>query len=191
MTKSQTAPAVKVPRKPTPPERVPTRVVAPGLDDYFAILSRAVFAAGLSWAAIDARWEATVTAFSRFAIHTVAAYDEIDIERLMVTPAIIHSRRKIAGSIHNATTLLQIEAEFQTVSAYLETFDTYAATLADVRSRFAFVGDLSCYYWLFRTGHRVPTFEQWIARQDADHPRMREMVLAGRSSQTSTETPDF
>ncbi len=189
--KARIAPAVKVPRKPTPADKVPLRVPAPTLDDHLAIMTRAVFAAGLSWSAIDVRWHAFVTAFSQFEIHAVAAYGDFDVERLMVTPGIIHSRKKIEGSVRNARTLLQLAGGFPSISAYVERFETYAQTLADVRERFAFVGDLSCYYWLFRTGQRVPPFERWIETQKADHPRMREMILAGREAGTSTETESY
>ena len=41
---------------------------------------------------------------------------------------------------------------------------------------------------VIRTGLPVPQFDDWIARQDRDHPRMREMVMMGRSENRSSET---
>ncbi len=154
-------------------------------------MTRAVFAAGLSWAMIETHWAAFRDAFSRFDVRAVADYGEFDIERLMTTAGIVHSRKKIVGTVRNARTLLTLDAEFSGITGYLGQFATYAELRVDVGKRFAFVGDLSCYYWLFRTGNRVPLFEDWIAAQETDHPRMREMVRAGRADGTSTESVGF
>jgi hypothetical protein len=191
MRKSRLAPELKTPKRPTPAELVPRRVEEPTLDDHLEILTRAVFQAGLSWAIIEARWKAFRGEFSSFDVHAVANYGEWDVERLMTADGILHSRKKIAGTVKNARTLLELVSEFGTIGGYLERFASYPQVSADVRKRFAFVGDLSCYYWLFRTGQRVPVFEQWITTQAADHPRMREMVLAGRAAGTSTESAGF
>ncbi len=159
----------------------------PTLDDHLEIMTRAIFQAGLSWAMIDGRWEAFRAGFDRFAVVRVAEYGEFEIDRLMATPGIVHSAKKIAGTIANAKALIATELEFGSVSAYARRFATYGELYADARERFAFLGDLSCYYWLFRTGNPVPLFEDWIAGQPKDHPRMREMIQAGRDDQTSSE----
>jgi hypothetical protein len=109
----------------------------------------------------------------------------------MATDGLVHSAKKIGGTIDNAKMLIATDREFGSIAAYVERFASYAALLADARERFAFLGDLSCYYWLFRTGNPVPTFERWIAGQPKDHPRVREMVLAGRAASTSSERPEF
>jgi hypothetical protein len=191
MAKMRTAPAVKTPKRATPSDRIPRRVLHARLDDHLEIMTRAIFQAGLSWAMIDARWEIFREAFERFAVAQVAQYGEFELERLMATPGIVHSAKKISGTFDNAKTLIAIDAEFAGIAGYLARFATYAELLADARGRFAFLGDLSCYYWLFRTGNPVPVFERWIAGQPKDHPRMREMVLAGRADATSSECAEF
>lgn len=140
---------------------------------------------------IDARWPAFVTAFDGFEAVRVAAYGEFEIDRLMHTDGVVHSAKKIVGTIANAQALLALQAARGAVAAYTAGFASYAALFADARARFAFLGDLSCYYWLFRSGAPVPLFEDWIARQQTDHPRMREMVEAGRAAGTSTERAGF
>jgi len=177
-----------MPKKPTPPERIPRVVAAPTLDDHLEIVTRAIFQAGLSWALIAARWPAFRGAFDAFALARVAAYGEADVERIMEADGVIHSRKKIEGTIANARALEGLVATFGSVEAYARSFDSYDALYADAKQRFAFLGDLSCYYWLFRTGLPVPPFERWMERQDRDHPRMREMVLTGRSEGVSSET---
>lgn len=187
MPKKQ-APPVKIPRKATPPDRIPQIIAEPLLDDHLAVMSRAIFQAGLSWALIHARWDAFRAAFEDFAVAIVATYGEGDVERIMQADGVIHSRAKIAGTIANARALRALVDEFGSVAAYARSFASYDALYADAKKRFAFLGDLSCYYWLFRTGLPVPRFEEWLLRQDRDHPRMREMVTLGRSEGRSPET---
>ncbi|MBV8579060.1 MAG: DNA-3-methyladenine glycosylase I [Candidatus Eremiobacteraeota bacterium] len=148
--------------------------------DHLAIMTRAVMQAGLSWAFIAARWDDYVRAFDNFAIATVAAYGEADVERLMATDGIIHSRPKLEGTIKNALALLDLEREFGSIRAYQDSFADYAAARADAKKRFAFMGDLNVYYWRFRTGASVPDLEDWMKNQERDHPRMREMVTLAK-----------
>jgi len=181
------APPVKTPKRATPAGDVPERIADPTLDDHLAVLSRAIFQAGLSWAFMAARWESFLAAFDGFSVARVAAYGESDVERLMESDGIVHSRSKIEATIHNARALREIEHEFGSVAAYVARFPDYDALWTEAKTRFKFLGDLNCYYWLFRTGAPVPRFEQWMTRQDKDHPRMREMVERGRANGTSTE----
>ena len=150
-------------------------------------MSRAIFQAGLSWAMIDARWEAFGRAFDGFRVDVVAGYGEADVERIMEADGVIHARAKIAGTIANAQALRALAAAHGSIDGYARSFPDYAALSADAKQRFAFLGDLSCYYWLFRTGLPVPPFERWLEGQERDHPRMREMVEVGRREGTSSE----
>jgi hypothetical protein len=173
--------------KPTPPERIPRVIDAPSLDDHLEVMTRAIFQAGLSWALIDARWDAFRTAFENFSAAIVATYGEGEVERIMAAEGVIHSRSKISGTIENAKALRALAAEHGDVAAYARSFASYDELYADAKKRFAYLGDLSCYYWLFRTGLPVPSLERWMERQDRDHPRMREMVTMARSENRSSE----
>jgi hypothetical protein len=189
MTAKKSAPPVKIPKKATPPERIPRRIAAPSADDHLAVISRAIFQAGLSWAFIEAKWPAFLAAFENFRVIEVARYGEFEIERIMTAEGVVHSRSKIEATIRNAQAIAALVTEYGSVEAYAHGFATYDDLVADAKQRFAYLGDLSAYYWLFRTGLPVPPFEHWIAQQPKDHPRMREMVLAGRADGTSSETP--
>ena len=57
------APPIKVPARPTPPERIPPVISDPTLAEHLAIITRAVFQAGLSWTMLDAKWPLFETAF--------------------------------------------------------------------------------------------------------------------------------
>ncbi|HZX68452.1 MAG TPA: DNA-3-methyladenine glycosylase I [Candidatus Elarobacter sp.] len=171
---------MRVPKRPTPVDRIPRVVENPTVNDHLAIITRAVMQAGLSWAFIDGRWDDYVRAFDGFDAARVAAYGEAEVERLMQADGVIRSRSKIEGTIRNARTLIDIEREFGSVRAYQTSFAGYDAIRRDTKTRFAFLGDLSTYYWLFRTAAPVPDLEEWMKGQDRDHPRMREMVTLAR-----------
>ncbi len=91
---------------------------------------------------------------------------------------IVHSRAKIEGTIRNARTLIDIEREFGSIRVYQTSFASYDALRRDTAKRFAYLGDMNTYYWLFRTGAPVPDVDAWMKTQNADHPRIREMVVA-------------
>jgi len=170
------APPIRIPKRPTPDDQIPRVVHDPTPSDHLAIISRAVFQAGMSWAFIEARWASYLAAFEGFELEKVAGYDDAQVERLMDTDGIIHSRAKIEGTIRNARALVQLGREFGSIAAYQKSFADYAAIRKDAQKRFAFMGDLNVYYWLFRTGAEVPDLEEWMRGQERDHPRMREMV---------------
>jgi 3-methyladenine DNA glycosylase Tag len=167
-----------VPQRPTPPERIPRVVEDPTLRDHLAVITQAIFQAGLSWAFVDARWERYLAEFDGFIPEKVAAYDEAAIARLMQAADIVHSRAKIEGTIRNARALLALEREFGSIRAYQTSFASYDALRRDTAKRFAYLGDMNTYYWLFRTGAPVPDVDAWMKTQAVDHPRIREMVQA-------------
>jgi hypothetical protein len=156
------------------------RIRDPSLCDYLGVMSRAVFQAGLSWAAIDRQWDALCAAFDNFDPRIVARYGTKDVARIMAHPGVLHSERKIQATIRNAQTILELEREHGGFQKYLRSNAGYDVKAADLRRRFSYVGDISGYYFLFRVGETVPPFERWIKTVDGDHPRIREMVQKGK-----------
>jgi 3-methyladenine DNA glycosylase Tag len=174
------APPVNVPARPTPPERIPPVISDPTPAEHLAIVTRAVFQGGLSWTMLDAKWPLFETAFEGFAPAKVAAYGEPDVDRIMAVPGMIRSRKKIEATIRNARALLELEREYGSVGAYQRSAE-YDALRRDIAKRFAYMGDLNAYYWLFRSGAPVPEVERWMRTQERDHPRIREMVALDRA----------
>lgn len=168
-------------------DTIPGQIPSPTLAQYFEVMSRAVFQAGLRWAGIAKNWDRYREAFSWFDPVAVAAYTEGDIDRLMRTDGILHSTRKIRGVIANAQALITIERDYGSMKAYLRSFADYAALSKDIRKRFTFMGEMNVWYFLFRTCEPVPRFEHWVTTIQGDHPRMKEMVEKGRLAGTSTE----
>ena len=124
-------------------------------------MSRAVFQAGVSWAMIEKRWDAYEALFEGFDPKRVAAFSAGDIERIGSDPRIVRTRKKVVATVENARTMLELEREHGILRAYLRSFHGYGALSKDIRKRFAFVGELSVWYLLFRTGEPVPRFEDW------------------------------
>jgi len=154
-----------------PPVIVPRRA-----GDYLAVMTRAVFQTGLSWRQIALHWGAYVRAFDGFDCERVAAYGEIETERVLETPGVLRSPRKVAATIKNARALLELDRAEGGIPAYLRSFPTYAALAKDLKRRFTFMGEMNAWYFLFRVGETVPPFDAWVQTIPGDHPRMREMV---------------
>jgi 3-methyladenine DNA glycosylase Tag len=159
---------------------IPERIEPRGLADYLAVMSQAIFQAGLSWALIASKWDAYLRLFEGFDPTIVAAFGEGDIERLMADGGVVRTRKKLVATVDNARTMLALEREFGSMRAYLRSFESYEALAADLRKRFKFLGELSAYYFVFRVGERVPRFEDWEKTIPGDHPRMREMIAQAR-----------
>jgi DNA-3-methyladenine glycosylase I len=74
--------------------------------------------AGLSWYTILKKRAGYKKAFADFDVHTVAAFTQQDIERLMLDASIVRNRLKIAATINNAQCFIKIQHEFGSFSAY-------------------------------------------------------------------------
>jgi 3-methyladenine DNA glycosylase Tag len=167
---------------------IPERISPQRPADYLAVMSRAIFQAGMSWKLIASKWDAYLRLFEGFDPVLVAAFDDTDVARIMDDGGVVRTRKKIVATIENARALLAIEREYGQMRDYLRSFDGYATLSADLRKRFMFLGELSAYYFLFRIGEPVPRFEEWEQTVPGDHPRMREMVELARANRVSPET---
>ena len=74
---------------------------------------------GLSWDIVLKKREVFRSCFDGFDYDKVAEYSEKDIERIMNTPGVIRSRRKIEAVINNARCVQRIRKEFGSFSDYL------------------------------------------------------------------------
>ena len=78
--------------------------------------------AGLSWLTVLRKRENYRKALHGFDFHTIATYDESDMERLMADPGIVRNRLKAESCVKNAKGALQIIAEFGSLDAYFWRF---------------------------------------------------------------------
>ncbi|WP_101913308.1 DNA-3-methyladenine glycosylase I [Megasphaera vaginalis (ex Bordigoni et al. 2020)] len=93
----------------------------PVFDDtkQFEFLTLEVMQCGLSWNTVLQKREIIRAAFEDFAIDTIAAYDECDINRILAINGMIRSPRKIKAVIANAGAVRQVQQAFGTFSEYL------------------------------------------------------------------------
>ena len=155
-------------------------------NDYFEVMTRAVFQAGVTWKQIASHWSAYREAFAGFDPAAVALFDDLDLERVLAMPGILRMPRKVYATMKNARELARIEKEGG-IANYLRSFDAYAALAKDIKKRFAFMGDMNVWYFLFRVGEPVPRFETWVTTIPGSHPRMQEMVEHARAQGRSPE----
>src|SRR5690349_750363 len=64
-------------------ETIPEVIQPASSGDYFEVMTRAVFQAGVSWKQIATHWDAYREAFAGFDPTAVAAYDDFDVERVL------------------------------------------------------------------------------------------------------------
>jgi DNA-3-methyladenine glycosylase I len=126
-------------------------------NEYFALLARAVFSAGLGPKVVESRWKEIGVAFHGFDPAKVGQMGETDVARLLSDPAVIRNRRKIEAVIKNAGVFLEQVDGRQSFHAYLAELgagtdlDGAAEGLAQV---FAHLGRTSALFFLFSAGWR-------------------------------------
>jgi len=85
----------------------------------FEFLMMEVMQCGLSWGLMIKKRGIFRECFASFDYDKVASFGEEDIERIMGTPGMIKSRRKIEAIIHNAKRFQDVRREFGTFSSYI------------------------------------------------------------------------
>lgn len=130
--------------------------------------------AGLSWITILKRRAGYRKAFADFEVEKVAAFDEMDVDRLMNDPGIIRNKLKVNAAISNAKLFIAIQKEFGSFSDYMWGFlpdkkpiVNRVKTMSDVPARteisdaiskdmkkrgFKFFGTTICYAHMQATG---------------------------------------
>jgi DNA-3-methyladenine glycosylase I len=129
--------------------------------------------AGLSWLTILRKREGYRRAFTGFEPQLVAGFGDVDVARLLADPGIVRNRLKIASTISNARAVLEVQARYGSLDAFLWGFvdgtpirnswrsmaEIPASTpLSDAMSRemkrhgFRFVGSTICYAHMQATG---------------------------------------
>ena len=129
--------------------------------------------AGLSWITILKKRENYRRALDGFDVHKIARYDAAKIRALLADPGIVRNRLKIAATIQNAKSFLDVQKEFGSFDAYIWNFaggkpilsdwqtnaDAPAKTpQSDLMSKdlakrgFKFVGSTICYAFMQAVG---------------------------------------
>ncbi len=88
----------------------------------FELLVLETFQSGLSWECVLNKRKAFRKAFEGFDPVKVARFDEDQIDALLANPDIIRHRAKIAATIENAKSFLQIQRDEGSFDAYILSF---------------------------------------------------------------------
>ena len=89
-------------------------------DELFGRLLLEINQAGLSWNTILNKQENFRRAYSNYSIKKVASYNESEIARLLSDEGIIRNRLKINAAVHNAKVILDLQADFGSFKAWLD-----------------------------------------------------------------------
>jgi len=125
--------------------------------EYFGLLARAVFSAGLGPKVVESRWKEMGSAFHGFDPAKVAAMGETDVSRLLGDPGVIRNRRKIEAVVANASRFLDVVEEHGSFRRFLEElapahdFEAAAARLSEL---FVHLGPASAALFLYSAGWR-------------------------------------
>lgn len=136
----------------------------PGSDqEYFALLARAVFSAGLGPKVVESRWKEMGVAFHGFDPSQVERMDEADVARLLSDASVIRNRRKIEAVISNAEVFIDRTGAYPSFHAYLEELgagEDLDAAAEELTNTFTHLGRTSALFFLFSAG--------WRPRETAD-----------------------
>lgn len=125
--------------------------------EYFDLLARAVFSAGLGPKVVESRWLDIEAAFHSFDPAKVKDMDEVDIDRLLQDKAVIRNRRKMEAVIGNAAIFLEQAEAHESFHGYLSTIgagDDLDAAAEELTNTFTHLGRTSALFFLFSAGWR-------------------------------------
>jgi len=131
--------------------------------EYFGLLARAVFSAGLGPKVVESRWPDITQAFHSFEPAKVKEMDESDVDRLLQDKAVIRNRRKIEAVISNAAIFTERAGAYPSFHAYLSQLgadEDLDAAAEELTNTFTHLGRTSALFFLFSAG--------WRPRETAD-----------------------
>lgn len=126
-------------------------------EEYFGLLARAVFSAGLGPKVVESRWGDITEAFRSFDPVKVKDMDQADVDRLVQDKAVIRNRRKIEAVISNAEVFIDRAGAYPSFHAYLEELgagEDLDAAAEELTSTFTHLGRTSALFFLFSAGWR-------------------------------------
>ena len=137
------------------------------LSGYLENMARAMFAGGISWKVVEAKWSGMREAFLGFDVEKVAAMTHDDVDRLSADTRVIRNRRKIEGVVDNAAKMLALDKAPGGFAGYLRQHGDFKETVADLKHDFSFLGDTTAYFFLAMVDEPVPPHEEYMHRAEA------------------------
>ncbi len=125
--------------------------------EYFGLLARAVFSAGLGPKVVESRWQDITQAFHGFDPAKVKQMDQTDVDRMLGEKAVIRNRRKIEAVISNAGVFLELAGSHPSFHSYLAEAgadEDLDAAAEELTKTFTHLGRTSALFFLFSAGWR-------------------------------------
>ncbi len=137
------------------------------LSGYLERMSKVIFASGMNWKVVEAKWAGTREALSGFDVHEVARLTADDIDRLMADPRLVRNRKKLEAIADNAAMLLELDKAPGGFAGYLSSLGGFEAKVAGVVEHFRFMGATSAPMFLAMVGEPIP--EYYVCEQVRKH----------------------
>lgn len=147
-------------------------------NELFGRLVLEINQAGLSWSTILNKQENFRKAYHGFEIARVAAYDDIEVARLLSDAGIIRNRLKVNAAVENAKTILQLQAEHGSFKNWLDAHHpkTKEEWVKLFKKTFRFTGGEIVNEFLMSTGYlpgahdvNCPVYQHTLAAGPAWH----------------------
>ena len=125
--------------------------------EYFGLLARAVFSAGLGPKVVESRWTDITSAFHSFDPAKVKDMGQADVDRLLSDKAVIRNRRKIEAVISNAGIFVERAGAYPSFHEYLSQLgadEDLDAASEELTKTFTHLGRTSALFFLFSAGWR-------------------------------------
>ena len=139
----------------------PPRIEPQKLGDYLEIMTKSVFQSGISWKVVNSKWPGITEAFRGFDADAVASLSPDDIDALAADTRVIRHRRKLEAIVHNAQTMVLLDAEYDGFRNYLRSHADFDAVIKDLKKRFKFMGDMGIYHFMYVVGEQVPPYNEF------------------------------
>ncbi|AVK61314.1 DNA-3-methyladenine glycosylase I [Lactobacillus sp. CBA3605] len=96
----------------------------PTHDDHvlFELLIVGIFQVGLSWQAAASQLPVLRQQMAGLRVEVVAGYDDLDLERLLQAPNVMHNGRKLRAIIQDAQAIVKVQRQYGSFEAYLWAF---------------------------------------------------------------------
>ena len=126
-------------------------------ESYFENLCRVLFQTGLNWAVVEKKWRTIRPAFCNFDVDRIAAFTDVDVQRLLADKGIIRNQYKLHAIIENAKQFQQIRRQYGSFQAYLDSFDKsdHYKVVKALSDRFERIGPTTAALFLFSVGENI------------------------------------
>ncbi|HKZ42480.1 MAG TPA: DNA-3-methyladenine glycosylase I [Candidatus Hodarchaeales archaeon] len=140
-----------------PPRKRPTTD-----EEYFEILSKAVFLAGFNWKVVEQKWPGFVQVFNGFRFTEIALWDEQTIVAAASNTTIIRNIRKVRAVVSNAQEFLSVVKEYGSFREYIEKNreKPYPERSKILTRRFKWLGRTGVFFFLFSVNEEVPDWTE-------------------------------